>query len=879
MVRIPGSKTAVPALPPDLVPRPALTAALDHEPPAQLVALIAPAGYGKTLLLADLVRRSGTPTAWVSLDHEDDAPRLLSAVLTALTSLPGVPADGPLARLADGRHGRGDLTDDLVDDLTDDLTEALDTLVPPARLVLDDVHELTAPDALRLLARLVRSHPAGLRLVLAGRADPPLGLPRLRLEGRLLELRAEQLRFTVGEACALLRGAALRLAPEQVTLLHQRTGGWPAGLRLAAAALLRTDDVDAFLADFSGDERSVADYLTGEILSGMPEETREFLHTVSVCSPMPAGLAVALSGRPDAARLLDGLRRDTALVERTGNGEHRIHPLLRSYLVAGLDRHRPALHRRLHGVAAQWWADAGRPRHALRHAERAGDDPLLAGLLRRCGVPLLLSGQHDSVRHGLAAVGTAHRAADPWLALTAALTHLDERALPAAAAELRQARRVWPERHEPGLDALRTSAELIGAGLGLLDGQLIDGPDPTTVEPALEALLRLSRAAAELCSARPGAALPRGDPARADPARADLERAVALARTHDFAYLEVQGLSLLATLAATRGDHRAMAGAAGEAVGAATRHGRHPSGWSAAASAMLAYADLLAGDPAAARARAAEALAPAGRLPPDAAWTLHAVHGAARADQGERAAGLAETRAARAQFGHSPVSPVLWPMPAALAVLEHRAALLQGNAAAAADVATWLAARVGEVGEVLLLHALAQAAAGRHEAARATVAPLRAAAVPLLLPHTPLEVHLIDAEAAFQAGDRTAGLAALDEALAGGAALDVVRPLVLAGPRTREALPGRPAARATGPFAAALAAARTAVRAEPAALLSERELVVLALLPSLLSSGEIAAELTVSVNTVKSHIRSIYAKLEVSTRRDAVRRAHERGLL
>lgn len=871
MVRIPGSKTAVPALPPDLVPRPALATALDREPPAQLVALIAPAGYGKTLLLADLVRRSRTPTAWVSLDHEDDAPRLLSAVLAALTALPGVPADGPLARLADVPHGRGG---EIVDDLTDDLTEALDTLAPPARLVLDDVHELTAPDALRLLARLVRSHPAGLRLVLAGRADPPLGLPRLRLEGRLFELRAEQLRFTVGEACALLRGGALHLAPEQVTLLHQRTGGWPAGLRLAAAALRRTDDVDAFLTDFSGDERSVADYLTGEILSGMPDETREFLHTVSICSPLPAGLAVALSGRPDAARLLDGLRRDTALVERTGHGEHLIHPLLRSYLVAGLDRHRPALHRRLHGVAAQWWADAGRPRHALRHGERAGDDPLLAGLLRRCGVPLLLSGQHDSVRHGLAAVGTSHRAADPWLALTAALTHLDERALPAAAAELRQARRVWPERHEPGLDALRTSAELIGAGLGLFDGQLIDGPDPATVEPALEALLRLSRTAAELCSARRDAALP-----RADPARADLERAVALARIHDFAYLEVQGLSLLATLAATRGDHRAMAGAAREAVAAASRHGRHPSRWSAAASAMLAYADLLAGDPTAARARAAEALAPAERLPPEAAWALRAVHGAARADQGERAAGLAETRAARAQFGHSPVSPVLWPMPAALAVLEHRAALLQGNAAAAADVATWLATQVGEVGEVLLLHALAQAAAGRHEAARTTVAPLRAAAVPLLLPHTPLEVHLIDAEAAFQAGDREAGLAALDEALAGGAALDVVRPLVLAGPRTREALPGRPAARATGPFAAALAAARTTVRAEPAALLSERELVVLALLPSLLSSGEIAAELTVSVNTVKSHIRSIYAKLEVSTRRDAVRRAHERGLL
>jgi LuxR family maltose regulon positive regulatory protein len=333
---------------------------------------------------------------------------------------------------------------------------------------------------------------------------------------------------------------------------------------------------------------------------------------------------------------------------------------------------------------------------------------------------------------------------------------------------------------------------------------------------------------------------------------------------------------MLATLAAMSGDHPSMRRLAERAVSASARRGRHPSAWSAAAMGMLAYADLMAGDPAAAAARCDEALSTWDTLPPEAAYTLRAVHGAALADQGQRPEGLAEIRSARAEFADTPAPPSMF---AALGALEHRAALLNGNPDAAARVETWLAPRSGATAELLVLRAWREAANGRHELARGIAEPALEPDMPSLLPSTVVEAHLVAAESALQADDLDGGRRCLETALALAEVVDVVRPFALAGPRTQQMLTARAAGNGTAPFARRMAAARTAVVPDPAELLSERELAVLAMLPSLLSAREIAAEFTVSVNTVKSHIRSIYAKLGVSSRRDAVRLAHERGLL
>jgi LuxR family maltose regulon positive regulatory protein len=862
-LRVHSGKIAVPELPAEFTPRPALRRRLDLATAAQVVMLSAPAGSGKTLLLADWVRDAEQPeTAWVSVDADDNDPqRLWSALLTSLRALPSLAQDGRLERTPGSVASRYD------GDLMDELTETLDGCDPPVRVVLDDVHELTGQDVLRDLNRLIRLRPRGVRLVLASRSDPLISIPRLRLEGRLHELRADVLRFSLADTRALLTAAGLELLPAQVAVLHARTEGWVAGLRLAALALRRTDDVGAFLDSFSGDERSVAEYLTGEILQGLGPERQDFLRVVSVCSPLPAELAAALSGRADADRVLDELHHETALVERTSPGHYRIHPLLRSYLVADLARHRPESYRELQTAASRWWSGASEPVHALRHAQRAGDRGEIAELVHRSGVALLLGGDLGPLRRALAAVGPGARSADPWLALTAAITHLDSGALLAATAELHDAGVAWPEFPDVDLAALRASAELLATARGLA-GWSFDhvAEGARRPRPELEALLHVSRGAARL-----------GGPTAVDVdrVRADLERALDLARAHDLGYLEVQSLWMLATLAAMRGDRRGMVTTAEQAVAAAARHSRHPSAWSAGPMGMLAFADLMHGEPAVAAARSGEALETGEALPPEAAYTLHAVHGAALADLGQRAAGLAEMRAARVEFGDTPAPRA---MLASLAVLEHRVALLNGNLAAAAEVVRWFGVRVGETGEALLLKAWTETARGRHDAARVIVAPLSGPGQSVLLRQTVVEARLVEVEAALQAGDRDAGRVALEVALVEAEPIDAVRPFALAGPLTQQVLGARTALDGGG-FAAQVTVARAAVVPEPAVLLSDRELTVLALLPSLLSAREIAAEFTVSVNTVKSHIRSIYAKLGVSSRREAVLAAHDRGLM
>lgn len=879
LMRIPESKVRVPDVPSGFAAREHLIEHLDSAGAGQLAVVIAPPGYGKTALLADWLHRpGGRPTAWVCLDATDDAARFRAALLAALAAIPDLAADSPLRALGRGGGAAGL-------DVVDELAEALDGAHRPIRVVLDDLHELAAPEAMRDLERLVRRRPAGLQLVLAGRSDPPLHLARLRLEGRLHETRAGDLRFSLADTATLLRSCGLELTAEQVAGLHARTEGWAAGLRFAALALRRTDDPQGFIAQFSGSERSVADYLAGEVMTSLPAQSRQLLRVASVCPELPVGLAAELSGRADAGRMLDELARGTALVQRTDPRTYRIHPLLRTYLVTDLQRHLPELHRRSHVTAAEWWLAADDPVRALRHAEAAGETTLLRALLRASGAPLVAAGRLDAVRRALDAAGAAAVAVDPWAALLAALVHHRAAELADASVALGQARRAA----RPPAGPPDPELEVLLAAVGLL----VANERPPQAAPADPgpSVPAESRALAQLCHvgsrlscvpARLSGDTSSGDGADPSDLAAQLEGVLALSRAGGFPYFEAWALSLLASVEAARGRYPAMTAAARSAVAVATRQGRDTGEWTAEAAALLAYGELLAGEPAAARSRAESVLAADGPgravLSPAAELALRVVQGAALGDLGEHAAGLAGCRAARSRFGDA-VAPA--PLLAALAVLEHRAALTLGGATGAttaAETAEWLERRVGKVGEVLLMDAWAHLHAGQHDAARWVVEPVEAGTVATLVAHTPVEARLVRAEAALRAGDDDTGRAELAAAVELAAALDVVRPLVLApglvGELLREAPPTGPGSR----FAARLAGALSVVRAAVPAPLSERELAVLALLPSLLSAGEIADELTVSVNTVKSHIRSIYAKFGVSTRRAAIRRAHELSL-
>ena len=636
MVRVPASKVAVPELPWWFVPRPWLWRRLDEARGARLVAVIAPAGSGKTVLLAEWARDDpGTPTAWVSLDPDDADPRRLrAAILAAVVAAGAGSAGSAVTRPAASAGGHERDGEDPIDELLD----ALDAVRPPVRLVLDDVHVLAgSPAGTEVLIRLLRRDPAGVRLVLAARCDPPLALPRLRVEGVLTELRADELRFSPDDAAALLEASGAGLDAQDVAVLHRRTEGWAGGLRLATIALRRSGEPRAVLARFGGDERSVADYLTGEVLAALPAASRSLLQDVSVCGRLPTALAVALTERPDAAHVLDDLVHGAAMVERIAPTEYRLHSLLRAYLMADLARHRPARHRQLHAVASRWWADRHETAHALRHAERADDPALTIELVRRDGVRLLLAGHLAPLRRALALVDPRDRQQDARLALTAALIHLEDRDPAAAAGELVLARGAWLAGHDPSREALRAGIELLAAALhGAGDGattHLPAGPvDPVesveSVEPELAALVHLGRAEAALAP---------GSGTSIATARDGIRRATALARAHGFASVEAKAATLLAVAACGDGDPRAMAAALG-AQTAAVRSGHHSPVPTALALALAAYAELLRGEPERARSRCDEALGAGEALPPDAAYALHVVRGAALGD-GEGAAG------------------------------------------------------------------------------------------------------------------------------------------------------------------------------------------------------------------------------------------------
>ncbi|PVZ05402.1 helix-turn-helix transcriptional regulator [Actinomycetospora cinnamomea] len=837
MAHVRRSRTGLPPLPPEHVRRRDVEARLARGADRDLVLVSAPPGFGKTSVLASWIGDDDAPdTAWVTLEPEDRDPRRLwSAVLAALTALPAVPPSHRLHRLVVSRSV-------MAPEFLADLTEALASLPTPVRLVLDDVQHVTDPLSVHGLEVLLRDASPGLRLVLAGRRDPPLPLPRLRLDERLVEVRAEQLQFSPAESAALLSACGIDLDDAQVAVLHERTGGWVAGLRLAALSLREHPDPARFLDGFSGDERPVADYLVDEVLAGLSEPHREVLRRTSVAARVPAGLAARLAGREDAAELLDDLARDTGLVGGSGTAADPYHlpELLRTHLVADLGRRGPTLVADREAVAARWWSEQGDPVRALRHAAMAGDGGLLADLVGRWAPWLAGRGEHDVLA---AAIG--RDPTDPRLA-TAAIHVRLARGEPVGPA-LRAARRAGP-----GVDTtFRDATERL---LGCRVPRPAAGHPPA--DPSLAAHVHLGRGSAAL-----------GDD-DAPGARAELEAALALAHRHGLDVLVQRAHALLAVALWAEGDVPGARETAGRALAAGVSTPA-VAPWTAAARAVEAHAALLAGDPA--RARATPGDAPVATV----RFALRCAHGGAAFDLGHRAVGLLELQAARAELGGDPVPAALT---AVAALLEHRAALALGHRTAATAVAAWLAGRCPDSPATALVRARTAAAAGDHAAARAALAPLLTRRPQPTPDALDVEAWLLESRGRLAREDRPGARTAARHAADLAAPLDALRPFAHADTAVRALLVDELAAGA--PRAGFVARALAAGATSPAGTgLSGREHDVLIRLPSLESLDEIAGALDVSINTVKTHVRALYGKLGVTTRRDAVLVAHEQGLL
>jgi LuxR family maltose regulon positive regulatory protein len=848
---------------------------------ARVTVVSAPAGSGKTVLLRSWIGEAGLAgrVAWVTVERDERDPQRLwlsvlgalrrtvlgSALVRELTAAPDLDGWAIVERL-----------------LTD-----LAPLDERLWLVIDDLHELGSEQARRQLELLVMRAPAGLRFVLATRHDVRLGLHRLRLEGELTEIRAGDLRFSLAEARELLAAAGVELAGPALGMLYERTEGWAAGLRLAALSLAGHPDPERFAVEFSGSERTVAEYLLAEVLDRQSAEVRRLLLRTSVLEQVNGELADLLTGGLGGERVLHELERAGAFVVSldAARSWFRYHYLFADLLQLELRRTEPEEVAALHDTAADWFARRGFPVEAIRHTQAARDWGRAARLLADHWPGLYLDGQAVTVHSLLAAFPAKVRAADAELAALAAADELTQGSLEAAVRYLELA-----ERESASVpEGRRGQAQVLLGVVRLLLARQHGNP-PAVAEQAQ----RLQALAEAPDAAQPGL----GDELRAlalislgitafwaarfEEAQRHLEQGVALARRTGRPYLELTGLAYRAA-ALTDWSPHVQAERSREAIALAERHG-----WTDQVAVGEAYAVL------------ASALAWQGRLDEAEAWLQRAertirpeaepaaamgvqyIRGQLELTRGRVADAVAAFQATQRLAGHL-AAPQLIATPAR-AWLVHALVRL-GDPERAEQVLAGFGERDRDRGEVRIATAVLRLAQHDPDAATVALAPVLDGSV-VSWPTWLVQAFLLEAIARDALGDPAAAGRALERALdraepAGAVLTFLMHPapgLLERHARQRTAhaallaqildlLAGnRPAPRPAGPR-------------PPLELLSKSEVRVLRYLPTHLSAPEIAGELSVSTSTVKTHLRNLYAKLGVHSRAEAVESARTLSLL
>ncbi len=388
-----AAKLLRPIARPGTVRRPALVDRLANRDAQRIVSLVAPPGYGKTTLLGQWAERNGQTFAWVSVDNGDNDPKVLfSYIAEALDAVE--PISG---RVFDALASPGS---SVLGSVVPRLGSAFGSMTSPVVLVLDDVHTLHNSECRAALSVLADHVPAGSRLVLAGRAEPPLRIARLRAEGRILEIGSGDLSLTCAEAAALLRDAGIALGTEEVAELHRRTEGWPAGLYLAALYLREGGTVGNAAVSFGGDDRLVSEYMESEFLDRISRRQRLFLTRTAVLERMSGPLCEAVLELPGAAATLTGLARSNLLlVPLDERGQwYRYHHLFRDMLLAELERLEPDLMPVLRRRAAGWYLDHDLAENALEYSIAAGDVDTAARLVEKLGVPTHRQGRFTSIQ-------------------------------------------------------------------------------------------------------------------------------------------------------------------------------------------------------------------------------------------------------------------------------------------------------------------------------------------------------------------------------------------------------------------------------------------------------------------------------------------------
>jgi LuxR family maltose regulon positive regulatory protein len=860
----------VPLLPPRHLPRPRLLESLDQAAPAVLTVLSAGAGAGKTVLLSEWARQHDPPVTWLALTPSDNDPRRFWRLFFEAGRAAG--QSYPIGAWTPGG------TVELIDSMLRHPAE------PPARpvIVLDDAHMLTDPEILAGLDRIILRWPHHIRLVLAARSDPLLPLHRYRLAGLMRELRAADLAMTAAEAKDLLDSHGVRLPDEDLATLITRTEGWPAGLRLAAMRMADAERPGDFVALLAMDEGSIGEYLTEEVLTALPEQIQALLVQTSFLDDVTGPLAEAVTGIPDGRSALTTLARTNSFVipVDASRTTFRYHPLFREML-RQLARGQPLeAQQEQYARAAAWHREQGELTHALQWSVRAGNGAAVRSVLAHGGLAQAFVGHQELTVPGLAELSldpppdgaspadlaefeTARRAIlaivtdaaaaehphdllrrdgavhppaplDPELTVTALVADvmLGEKVADFGAVDAAAARLLSDENLQDSVDSvpgLRSSTLLAQARSRLSTGR-VDDVDPLVREamaavpsggtPA--ALEALSMVAFVNVSARPR---------HADDA---IERAEALLTRHP-----TMARPVILDLAIAR---RAHLGADLTAMADALRRLQ---------AAGPVYADM--------GQAAAVAYVQA---------TLHIAVGELAQAQVLLRDEPAVNRTAVGLFG---------------AIRDRELAEIDTALGRPRSALQRLHRHHGTSEELVAQVAAARAylAIGELDRAALSVRAVMTTPSPYVDRMLLVEAALCDAEIAHRRGDegRTAEL--LDRALqiADG---EIVLPFVRATPALAPVLARHRTLTARWPAPVAAVPHPDPVPPDGAALadtLTHREHAVLRLMVTSMSTAEIAGELCLSVNTVKTHLAAIYRKLSVGRRREAVFRARELELL
>jgi LuxR family transcriptional regulator, maltose regulon positive regulatory protein len=402
-----------PPVRPGIVRRNALVQRLRNAETASVVAITAPAGYGKTTLLAEWAERDRRPFAWVSVDEADGDPVVfLGHVAVALDRIEPLEPHvlESIASPAGANSAR----------VLSRLSSALVTRTRPFVLVLDDVDRLG--DQLDAVSSIADHVPKGSVLALAARAVPDVGLPRLRADGRLIEVGIEDLALRPLQAYRLLRGAGVRTTKDEAAELADATEGWPVGLYLAALSLQEQRRSTLPPIRFTGDDRFVVDYVRSEVLGPLSRERQRFLTRTSILDRLNGSVCDAVMQRSGSARTLESIERQNLLLVPLDRQRewYRYHNLFRDVLRAELARREPDAIPDLHRRAADRFEEAGMLEEAFVHAHASGDGDRAASLLQRVGLAAYRVGRIASLRRWLDLLGEDAIARNNGLALMAA---------------------------------------------------------------------------------------------------------------------------------------------------------------------------------------------------------------------------------------------------------------------------------------------------------------------------------------------------------------------------------------------------------------------------------------------------------------------------